>query len=101
MQSARNVRRWYDYAIGLLLGVRICIEHPAALPFFVPAALDGAVVVGFWYLCSTQGVFRQFLLRRRSTSGNLLPVTAEHRPSPYRRLRRTCSHPSGSEARTL
>src|ERR687897_733158 len=100
MQSARNVRRRYDYAIGLFLGVRVRIEHPVAFPFFVPAALDGAVVVGFWYLCSTQGVFRLSLLRRRSTSGSLLPVTAEHRPSPYRRRRRTCSRPSGSEART-
>src|SRR5918998_4109519 len=100
MQCARNVRRRHDDAIGLFIGVRVCIEHPAAFPFFVPAALDGAVVVGFWYLCSTQGVFRLSLLRRRSTSGSLLPVTAEHRPSPYRRRRRTWSRPSGSEART-
>src|SRR5919112_6860888 len=100
MQRACNVRRRYDDAIGLFVGVRVCLEHPAALPLCVPAALDGAVVVGFWYLCSTQGVFRRSLLRRRSTSGSLLPVTAEHRLSPYRRRRRTCSRPSGSEART-
>src|SRR5918995_6855524 len=100
MQSARNVRRRYDDAIGLFVGVRICLEHPAALPLCVPAALDGVVVVSFWYLCATQGVFRRSLLRRRSTSGSLLPVTAEHRPSPYRRRRRTWSRPSGSEART-
>src|SRR5688500_16957434 len=100
MQSASNVRRRNDDAIGFFVGVRVCFEYPAPLPPFVPAALDGAVVVGFWYLCSTQGGFRRSLLRRRSTSGCRLPVTAEHRPSPYRRRRRTCSHPSGSEART-
>src|ERR671920_561191 len=101
MQRACNVRRRQDDAIWLFLGVRVCIERPAALPLFVPAALDGSVViVGFWYLCSAQGVFRRSLLRRRSTSGSLLQVTAEHRPSPYRRRRRTCSRPSGSGART-
>src|SRR5215218_2784343 len=100
MQRACNVRRRYDDAIGLFVGVWVCLKRPASLPLFIPAALDGAVVVGFWYLCSTQGVFRRSLLRRRSTSGSLLPVTAEHRLSPYRRRRRTCSRPSGSEART-
>src|SRR5215217_3999292 len=100
VQSARNVRRRYDHAIGLFVGVRVCLEHPAALLLFIPAALDGGVVVGFWYLCSTQEVFRRSLLRRRSTSGSRLRVKAEHRPSPYRRRRRTCSHPSDSEART-
>src|SRR5918992_6357132 len=100
MQRASNVRRRQDDAIGLFLGVRLCIERPPALPLFVPATLDGSVIVGFWYLCSTQGVFRRSLLRRRSTSGSPLQVTAEHRPSPYRRRRRTCSRPSGSQSRT-
>src|SRR5215218_6439624 len=80
VQGARDVRRRYDYAIGLVVGVRVRFENATALPLCIPAALDGAVVVGFWYLCSTQGVFRRSLLRRRSTSESRLPVTAEHRP---------------------
>src|SRR5919106_3020196 len=98
MQSTRNVRRRHDDAIGRFLGVGICIERPAALPFFVPTALDGSMVVGFRDLLA-QGVFRRSLLRRRSTSGSLLQATAEHLLSPYRRRRRTWSRPSGSGAR--
>jgi hypothetical protein len=49
VQCPRHVRRRESDAVRLLLGVRVGLERAAALPLGVDAALDGAVIVGFWY----------------------------------------------------
>jgi len=67
VQSARHVGRRHHDAEWLFIRVRVGLEHPAALPFRVPAVLDSPVVIGFRDLLAQEKRYLLLVCPRRSS----------------------------------